>query len=63
MWTQEALFKSLLALRLSEGKPSKRGTKQPCKVVNVLLADSQFYEDDLRYAVKNQQAVIVVKGS
>jgi len=31
--------------------------------VNILLADTPFYVDEVRYAVKNNLPIIVVKGS
>ena len=52
-----------MALKLSEGKISKKGNKYRCKVVNILLGDNEYYLDEIRLAVKFDLPIIVVKGS
>lgn len=47
--------------RLAEGKVSRKVPR--CKIVNLLLADSPYYIDEVRLAVKYDLPIIVVKGS
>ncbi|EGR27332.1 hypothetical protein IMG5_197670 [Ichthyophthirius multifiliis] len=62
-WTQESVFKMQLALKLAEGKISKKVGKPRCKIVNVFLGDNPYYLDEIRLAVKFDLPIIVVKGS
>ena len=52
-----------LALKLAEGKFSRNEGKPRCKIVNILLADSVNYSDEVRYAVKHNLPIIIVPGS
>ncbi|KRX07611.1 hypothetical protein PPERSA_11160 [Pseudocohnilembus persalinus] len=67
VWSQEVWFKLELAQRLAEGrgpKGSKRTDGKPkCKIVHILLADTPNYIDELKVAVRQNQPIIVVKGS
>jgi hypothetical protein len=49
--------------RIADGKLSKKAGKPRCKIVNVLMADTPYYREEVRLAVKYNQPIIVVKGS
>ncbi|EGR26903.1 hypothetical protein IMG5_205830 [Ichthyophthirius multifiliis] len=60
-WSQEVLFKLLLALKIAQGNLNKNPNHQ--KIVNILLGDSDQYIEEVRLAVEFDQVVLIVPGS
>ncbi|KAM3140486.1 hypothetical protein pb186bvf_007466 [Paramecium bursaria] len=59
----EAQFKINLCRRLAQGKKNKEEGRPPCKIVNVLFADTNECFQEIREAIIYKQPIIVVRGS